>query len=217
MVIDQDFNEIVSLGSWCQTAYQIRKYFGTKAQPFDWWVTPTIGLIEVLESQFSDLFIPSNMRVVVEDAGKAVMCSRYGIMHYHDFDEAKLNGEIFEFLVRAKSINNLSKYSHLITRFLNMSGKVLFIRVGSGTVQYYNKNQELDDLLLVRLQRALQLLLPNCEVHILLLNSYYTPSYIPPNVYHSVVNNYDLSDVWYGSEQGWKEMFESLKIRMVNN
>lgn len=213
MVIDKDFDNIVSLGSFCQTAHHIRRRFGTKAYPFDWWVTPSIGLVEVIETQFSDLFKSENMKVVIEDAGKAVMCDCYGIMHYHDFDQAKIEGEILDFLVRAECINNLSKFSYLVNRFLNLSGKILFIRVGSGYVQHYNKNQELDRLLIARLKAGLEKILPKCEIHILLLNGYNLDD-LPSNVYHSEVNNYDLSHVWYGSDKGWDEMFDILKIRL---
>ena len=213
-MINQEFDHIISLGSFCQTAYQIRRYFGyEKAHAFDWWVTPTCGLVELIESQFIDLFDEKNMTIVEEDAGAAVMCSRYGLMHYHDFDDSKIAGRPTPFLVRAECTKNISKFAYLIKRLLSVNGKVLFIRVGMGYVQHYDKNMEFDEELLKRFIAAMERILPNIEFQILLLNS--TPVEADTRVVFDTVDNYDVT-LWNGSDQGWGEMFSRQQIRLRN-
>lgn len=216
-MINQEFDHIISLGGHCQTAYQIRRYFGIdKAYPFDWWVTPTIALVELIEGGFVDIFREENMRIVRESSGPAVMCSRYGLMHYHDFDEAKINGVYSPYLVRTKCAQNNSKFSYLLTRLLNLSGKVLFVRFSHGWVEYYDKTTMFNEELLGRFMRGMRAMLPNAEVNFLLLNDYNNQAGLDgnpfPNVYTSVVNNYD-EKAWYGSNEGWDELFTYQNIK----
>lgn len=219
-MIDQEFDHIVSVGGHCRTAYQIRRYFGIqKAQMVDWWVTPTIALVELFETGFSDIFREENMNVVHEKTGPAVMCKRYGTMHYHDFDEAKINGVYSSYLIRTKCATNHGKFSHLLTRLLNLSGKVLFIRSGQGRVQFYEPTTEFTEDLLHRFMNAMRSLLPNAEVNLLLLNDYNKHAGLDgnpfPNVYTSLVDEYGSTD-WFGSCQGWDEMFAYHNIRWRN-
>lgn len=213
-MINQEFDHIISLGSFCQTAYQIRRHFACeKAHAFDWWVTPTVGLVELVESGFLELFIENNMTIVEEDDGAAVMCSRYGLMHYHDFDDAKVNGRPIPFLVRAACANNISKFSYLVKRLLNLSGKVLFVRAGSGYVKHYEKNMEFDAALLERFIKAMERLLPNVEFKMLLLNC--AEFNVDQRLFFDRVDNYDVH-LWYGSDIGWDEMFTRQQIRISN-
>lgn len=156
------------------------------------------------------------MRVVEEPSGPAVMCSHYGLMHYHDFDEAKINGKYSPYLVRTKCAANNSKFSYLMTRLLNVTGKVLFVRFAHGWVQHYPHTTMFDEALLHRFMDAARAMLPNAEVNLLLLNDYNNHAGLDgnpfPGVYTSVVNNYD-SQTWFGSNQGWTEMFEYHNIR----
>lgn len=102
-MIRKTYDHIVSLGSFCMTAHQIRRRFpASKAFPFDWLVTPTVSLQDMFETGFSQLVQPNNMEIVTEAAGLAVMCRRYGIMHYHDFYEAKVDDRYVPLAVRAE-------------------------------------------------------------------------------------------------------------------
>ncbi|UTV56513.1 DUF1796 family putative cysteine peptidase [Burkholderia arboris] len=217
-MINQEFDHIISLGGHCQTAYQIRRHFGTdKAYPFDWWVTPTKALVELLESGFVDIFREEHMKIVHEDSGPAVMCNRYGLMHYHDFDEAKINGVYSPYLVRSKCAQNNSKFAYLISRLLNLSGKVLFVRFSHGWVQFYEHTTMFNEELLTRFMNAMRAMLPNVDVNFLLLNDYNNHEGLDgnpfPGVYTSVLNNYD-EKLWFGSNQGWDELFTYHNIRL---
>ncbi|MBU9167669.1 DUF1796 family putative cysteine peptidase [Burkholderia gladioli] len=217
-MINQEFDHIISLGGHCQTAYQIRRHFGVdKAYPLDWWVTPTVALVRLFESGFAHIFQEENMRIVDENTGPAVMCSHYGLMHYHDFDEAKINGIYSPYLVRTKCATNNSKFAYLMTRLLNVSGRVLFVRFSHGWVQNYPHGTMFTEELLHRFMAAARAMLPNAEVNFLILNDYDNHVGLDgnpfPGVYTSVVNNYDEQHFWYGSNRGWTEMFEYHNIR----
>lgn len=217
-MINQEFDHIISLGGHCQTSYQIRRHFGIDtAYPLDWWVTPTIALVRLFESGFADIFREENMRIVDEHTGPAVMCGHYGMMHYHDFDEAKINGIYSPYLVRTKCAINNSKFSYLMTRLLNVTGKVLFIRYSSGWVQNFPQGTGFTEPLLQRFMIAARAMLPNAEVNFLILNDYDHHVGLDgnpfPGVYTSNVNNYDEQHLWQGSNRGWTEMFEYQNIR----
>ncbi len=217
-MIDKEYDHIIGLGGHCQTAYQIRRYFGVrKAYPFDWWVTPTIGLVELVETEFSDLFKEDNLKIVHEKTGPAVTCTKYHLMHYHDFDEAKINGHYSPYLVRTQCAKNHSKFSYLISRFLNLKGKILFIRFSHGWTEFDDRTCIFDEVLLKRLIDALNKMLPNAEITFLLLNDYKSETGLDtelmPQVYASAVNNYDSKD-WFGSNIGWDEFFERHQFKL---
>lgn len=220
-VLNQEFDHIISLGGHCQTAYQIRRYFNIDtAYPFDWWVTPTVALVDLFESGFANLFREENMKIVQEETGPAVMCSHYGIMHYHDFDEAKINGVYNPYLVRSKCNANNSKYSYLVKKLISISGRVLFIRFSHGWAQFYDKTTMFNDYLLTRLIKSINNNITNIEFNILLLNDYNFDYGMDGNpiekIYTSVVNNYEEKQ-WHGSNQGWDELFSYHGIKYNKN
>lgn len=211
-MINSQFDHIVSLGSFCQTAHQIRRHFGCEtAHMFDWWVTPTIGLVELMESGFSNLFLEHNMTIVKEVEGEAVMCAHYGLMHYHDFDDAKLLGKINPFLVRAACQQNISKFSYLLKRLLTLSGDVLFVRAGSGYVKNYDKNMEFNVELATRFTNALERLLPEVSFKVLLLDS--VSILEDQRFFTDELQSYSCES-WSGSDQGWTELFERQQISL---
>lgn len=204
---DIEFDHIISLGGHCQTAYQIRRFFSIEqAHMMDWWVTPSFGLVKLLEEKFSNIFNEKNMIVVSEPTGPAVMCSYYGTMHYHDFDNAKVGGEMYPLLVRAACANNVAKFAYLFNRLINLSGKVLFIRHEYGRVLNYQHNADFDDDLILRMIAALERLLPNVQFEILLINGYYKGQ-ADARIMTDQVEPYDQANTWHGSNQGWDEMF----------
>lgn len=214
-MIGQDFDHIISLGSFCQTAYQLRRLFGDRgAHVFDWWVTPSRALIDLLETGFSDLLLPENMRIVAEDAGEAVMCSRYGLMHYHDFYNAKVKDKYNPFLVRAGCQSILPKYEHLVRKFLSLEGKVLFVRVGGGHVKYFGHNSEIDENMYDRFTSALSRLNPNLEYHVLLMD---VPIFGErPNLTFDSVSTYgEGAGIWSGSDAAWDQMLARQQFRLA--
>jgi hypothetical protein len=86
----QTYDHIVSLGSNCQTAENLRRFFnfGT-AYPFDWWVSPLSSIIAYMESGFDsdELFDPENL-IPVCDAGGAIESIKsysFDVSLHHEF------------------------------------------------------------------------------------------------------------------------------------
>lgn len=94
------------------------------ASIFDWFVTPTAFLLDMLENNFSDMFLPSNMQVIFD--GDGVICDRYGTVHFHDFGDAYPDGKYIQELVTLGCNENIAKFSFLADRFRSLSGRALF-------------------------------------------------------------------------------------------
>lgn len=204
-MIGKAYDHIVSLGSFCMTARQIRRRFpDTKAYPFDWLVTPTVALQDLFETEFAEIMLPENMQIVTEDAGQAVMCKRYGLMHYHDFYDAKAGDRYVPTAVRAESLKNASKFGHLLKRLYSLAGDVLFIRVETGYVEHFNNNRDFDEIRLRKFMSTLRAFFPQASVDLLLLNSF--PEANEPGVFCDRLDHYGIT-TWEGSDQGWDEMF----------
>lgn len=206
----KSYDHIVSLGSFCMTAHQIRRRFpDSKALPFDWWVTPTVALQSLIDTQFSELFEPQNMEIVSEAAGEAVMCRRYGLMHYHDFKEAKVGERYVPLAVRAQCASNLSKYSHLVKRLYSLTGRVLFVRLETGYVEHFDNNRDFDARRLGNFVHSLRALLPEAEVDLLLLNCFAESEL--EGVYSDRLDHYGET-TWTGSDRGWDEMWDRQEV-----
>lgn len=121
------FDLVVSLGSVCQVAHQIERYFGTRrTSPFDWLVTPLWSLAKV----FSNDGVLFGENLTVERDGSVVVCENYGVAHQHDFPRNGYRRAI----ISGEAIANLkgkylSKYDKL-SRSLQSGKKVLFVRLG---------------------------------------------------------------------------------------
>nr|WP_269724304.1 DUF1796 family putative cysteine peptidase [Sphingomonas sp. PAMC 26605] len=211
-MINKGYDHVISLGSFCMTAYHIRRRFPqSKAYPFDWWVTPTVALQDLFETQFSEIFMPQNMKIVKESGNEAVMCQRYGLMHYHDFYEAKVDDRYVPVAIRTKCADNISKYAHLLKRLYSLTGDVLFIRVESGYVQHFNNNRDFDKERLDKFFEVLQGFFPKCSINLLLLNSLSNSDI--PEIFCDRLDHYGET-TWQGSVQGWDEMFDRTGITM---
>ena len=203
-MFERSFDHIVSLGAHCETTHHIRRRFGCDAtQPFDWLVTPTLALVELLENDFSEMFLTRNMRVIYD--GDGVLCGRYGTVHYHDFGGAKPEGKYLQRLVAEDCARNRDKFAFLARRFRELSGRVLFIRVDDGMVYQGDRNGDFDDALFARFARAIERLLPGVDYQVLLLRGAYRGDH--PRLRFDAAEKHGET-VWSGSARGWDEMFD---------
>jgi hypothetical protein len=205
----QSFDHIISLGAHCETTYHIRRRFGcTATQVFDWLVTPTIALVELLENNFREMFIGRNMRVIFD--GDAVHCDRYGTVHFHDFLNAKPQGRYVQDMVLDDCARSQDKFGFLAQRFRALTGRVLFIRVDEGLVYQGSRNGDFDDTLFKRFKSAIKRLFPDVDYEVLLLRGSYRGE--DPQLHFDVAEKYGET-VWSGSDRGWDEMFDRRGIR----
>lgn len=153
------YDRIVSLGSACEPAYQIRSHTGkSEADYFDWLITPAESLITAIETDFSG-FDNKQDFVITEDKG-SVINNRTKIEYRHSFPRGS------DGLIRDDFLTSFSEYeartAYLLGRWrsnFSRPGRVLFIRRDITL-------EEVD-----RLSRAIQDAYPQVQAKILVVAS----------------------------------------------
>ena len=81
----ETYSHIVSLGKRCATTHHLRRFFNHgEGYPFDWWITPFEGLLQVLERPDVDwLYDPALMRLT--DERRSVIHEPTKILFHHEF------------------------------------------------------------------------------------------------------------------------------------
>lgn len=171
----EPFDHIISLGARCQTAHQIRRYFGVQTPwPFDWWVTPTMSLIELLENDFDGLFDPNCLEIgdgkAPGDGKHWTLCRRTGVIHAHDFERDQVTWEIDMTKFPAMCAANRVRYGAVIDWFRRLEGRVLFVRCGKGFNHRSVRDAYYSVETLNRLMAALDKRLPGVDARLLLLS-----------------------------------------------
>ncbi len=81
-------SHIVSLGSRCAVAHNLRRYYNfNTAYPFDWWITPLRGVIGYLERPDIDFLYSADELVLAEGSATVKHRSLYIELH-HEFPRA---------------------------------------------------------------------------------------------------------------------------------
>lgn len=115
---------VVSLGAWCQTTYQARRFFGNSVtSPYDWLVTPFNALLASIEGD--GLNFCKHLRVV--DASRPI-CEDYGILYHHEFERRDEHA-----IITASAIERCSgKLSYKYIKMIECASTegTLFIRLG---------------------------------------------------------------------------------------
>ncbi|SDO21695.1 Putative papain-like cysteine peptidase [Paenibacillus sp. yr247] len=82
------FSDIVSLGSSCQTAYQLKRLQLRKSSgPLDWFITSnTDGLIKLVQNEFQNFMEMEHLQVLGQAHQHYVVRDNfYQVISYHDF------------------------------------------------------------------------------------------------------------------------------------
>lgn len=125
------FDHVVSLGAWCQTAYQIKQQQQNLLPScFDWLVTPWDALISILEDDGAKL----GLKVAYDHYSKTIKCQHYGVLYAHEFkpDQSGIPYVSEENLGQCRA-KLLHKYRKMFDAILN-GGTTLFVRFG-GTAE----------------------------------------------------------------------------------
>jgi len=210
------YNGIVGLGGKCVLAHQIRRHFNVSAaHVFDWWVTPTPALIDLLENNFSGLFEPENMTPC--EGGKSTVCSFTGILHPHDFEQSPESSLVFREKVSEKCRVNKEKYAALANRFRQLKGRILFIRYGDGTHNATSHFSPYSASTINRLVKALELRAPDANFDLLLVLGDESKKPIEASGFDKEIDprvrfDFDMVDNdgamdWKGNDESWSSMF----------
>jgi hypothetical protein len=128
----QTVTHIVSLGPRCATTFNLRRHYNfASAYPFDWWITPPRGIVEVLEKMDADwIYDPKNL--CLTDLNSSVVHSPTGILLHHEFprDELKHNMPVIDNFVDFINLPR-SRTEYLFEKFLSLNrpeNRVVFVR-----------------------------------------------------------------------------------------
>jgi hypothetical protein len=209
------YEQIISLGAWCQVAHQVHRRFGrTWGGVFDWLVTPYESLLQVIEDDGERLarsFSP------VEDRN-SVVCNEYGVLYHHEFRRRPDGRRIFD---RFSLDNCQSKFTHKIATFLTCvrSGRpTLFVRYGTfcsnpQAYPYIAEPSVFTDADAHRLDELLRRKFPNLPYTLAIV---YNPEYTPASltltgriVPWAMPVNIDPDDPyrWTGNDCDWDKFF----------
>lgn len=109
---------LVSLGSWCEPAWQMDRAFPGRAHHFfDWLVTPYAALVRLLETDFAAVFERANLSI--EQDGHTVRDAATDILFHHAFSrdaDDRIRPETLDAeypAARAKALHLLGRFRAL--------------------------------------------------------------------------------------------------------
>lgn len=199
-------DRVVSLGALCEVAYQARRLSrSSRAYPFDWWDTPFVGLLRVLNAGAPAVFSPSHItKVPIKMGALPAFYSRFSdTVHQHEFardddlyalDEAEISRRL------------VPKYVALHARLVGdcADGVTLFVR-------QRKPNHDPEGAALSVMTEELHIALSAFAADFRILLIDYDPIDARPWLMQAHVQRHsDWTDL--GSERGWDEMFRSLGI-----
>ncbi|MFG1212330.1 DUF1796 family putative cysteine peptidase [Xanthobacter flavus] len=198
-------DRIVSLGSVCEVAYQVRRLARSeRAYPFDWWVTPLGSVLKVLEAGAPAVFEAAQLMKVPDYGGERAFYSRLsGTVHRHEFPA----GEDYLALDEAEMARRLiPKYEALQARLMGdcAEGTTLFVRK---CLPEHDPNDEALEETIDHLHGALAAFAADPR---LLLLDYGPVRPRPWLMTASVPRLRDHNDL--GSKRGWNRTFRTLGI-----
>ncbi|MFH6787058.1 MULTISPECIES: DUF1796 family putative cysteine peptidase [Methylobacterium] len=143
-MLDKEYDWIISLGSNCTPAWNIRKQLKQpEAFPFDWWISDYYPTLSVLRSNFSNMF--DNDEMLIVDNCSTVVSKRYWLKYHHDFPHKPGTGQVSEdFKSHLNAVRG--KYDRRVQRLHDAmrSGSILFVRQGGvNSTQSYPDEEKL--------------------------------------------------------------------------
>lgn len=125
--------QFVSLGAWCQVAYQLTRAFKGSFIPsaFDWTVAPLHSVQKIFDSNGESF----GERVFVGEPSMSVECETYGILYHHEYrrDSNKVAIITEEQTATAKSKLRY-KHKKMIASVAGSPDTVTFVRFGGAAL-----------------------------------------------------------------------------------
>lgn len=217
------YDAVISLGCRCDTAFQIRNYFGIdRAYFFDWLISPLSSVINLLDNDFSDVCLRENLEIIPAPVSgptvETVIDKKYGYALHHEFSrtpEGRISAAFEEEFAKANS--KLLFLSQRLNWILSNRGRVLFVRRGGDfdirdEIPYKN-----DDSCILRLNSSLRRKAPNLDFDLLALNAPQpNQGQIPENIHFRSLHGpkagewSDPAHNWKGSTISYSESFDSI-------
>jgi hypothetical protein len=184
----------------CDTAFQIRRNFAqTEAYPFDWWITPYQGLMELIAGDFDGFLADDHLA----PSGKYVFDQRFGVGMMHDFEDPTRFRDTLDG-VRTKYQRRIQRWRTLLRNPLS----VLFVR------GHQHANDTVMDATLARpLLALLGDQYPDVEVHLLVQNPPEAgiPELVEDRLWILPLDTPDPWE-WSGDNAAWRDLFRRVAI-----
>lgn len=192
----------ISLGAYCKTAFQIRRFTGNdEAYFFDWLIT--------INNHFNSLFINDDVFFmddnweIIPDAPFRLRDKGTGLIFQHEFNI--LDGDS-KFIDPAKVKSHLSIAKN---KFLHLKKKTIE-KISSSSNVYLIRHENFSDLnaALSRLIEIEKLFLPiNENIKLVLVSERINSDYGDGKFF---VFKETLTDKWSGDNASWDHIFQSL-------
>lgn len=214
------FKHIISLGQFCQTAYQINRYLEINyTNFFDYKRTSIECLIDLFNNDFHDVLLPGNLSITPDR--QYIRDEKYNLMMFHDFrnEQGIITDNFMDLYPTVKS-----KFDHLIDKFrkvLDSHDACLFIY----TRNRFKCQKHGDIEAALELEKALKNRAPGLIPKILYIDTF---SNLKPgefgNFSEALAYSYKLEETdsfyqksrkhvelerWKGSDLAWNHIFDS--------
>lgn len=204
------FDRIISLGSSCTPAYQIRRHFGEKASfPFDWSLLRMPDVVPALKSKMQDEFSPEAVKRGSYIDRPAIF-GKYAT-HLHDLPEPVMAAPDDAW---RGQLGLLQRRFDFMWRLLEEAaqGEVLFIRSSAAEDEYLRPNfpEFFRDI-----SNALKEVFSRASVTFLCVDYQLDTPLDIPGLITAQVESYQPHNM--GCDRGWSELFERLGIRRREN
>lgn len=196
----ETYSHIVVLGKRCATTHNVRRFFNFgEGYPFDWWITPFDGLLQVLKRPDVDwLYDPALIRLTVER--RSVRHTPTRIFFHHEFPrEPEASPQAGRGPpVRADFLEHLeaprARAAALLKKLLSLDtpgARILFVRE--------NGDQEV-------LEAALAERFSKADWTLKVVPMVISPGFIPPCP----------KERWKGDPAAWDRALSVLDVRLDN-
>lgn len=203
--------ECIGLGQVCSTAAALQAFdLRNAAYPFDWTITPFLGLQATLAQEFRDYLNPSHFSIREDNHG---IINKYGIVFVHDFPTVDYTGSdiqkedgIGESVLAPDWLDALpliqNKYERRINRFIE--------QCHSKNKIYFFRHFQITRIEAKKLRNTIESLYPKLDFVLVVVgnNQSYAKSWGERRI-----RNYYLNDtqVWNDVRE-WKRIFSDLGI-----
>lgn len=215
----QKFKHVISLGQYCGTAYQTRRYFNIHETHFFDYHRTSIGCLgDLINTDFQDVLLPGNLSMTPDR--QYIKDEKYNLFIYHDFRNAQ--GIIEDNYIDLYPVFK-SKSDYLIGKFrkvLDSNDTCLFVCARN---RFRGQNYE-DTAVAIELEKAFQNRAPGLIPKILYIDTFSNLSEGVFGNFSEVVQlDFDLeekdsiyqncrknvlSERWKGSDLAWDKILK---------
>lgn len=203
--IRTSYDAIISLGAYCQTAYQLkRKNLRTFSAPLDWMISSNLANVNLLlQNNFKNFMDYNNLIIqdIPNDYSYVITDSLYNIESHHDFPLVlKDKHPLSSYPVFKEKLNKkIEIFNHVIAS----GGRMLFVRM----VANYEEVVELNSILKQIVKGDFSILIINFSQDIKVTERFWDIDNVG-----SVEIIHTFPQRWEGCDSSWNEILQGISL-----